>query len=151
MSQQQDALQINPLQRTRKAQPVAEEISDLELVEESQSEPTEDVIGLYRKAEIIEMKYPIDIKNIVPRKVVLNDAFSSVQTPVYDVTCFSSVRYHLGRVGYEIKARHPGFQYKIYAYRSTKRFQGTVVSKLRLDYNVDKKKGFVHVNVELLE
>ena len=152
MSQQQDALQIAPLQRTRKAQPTpdTEEISDL-VLEESQSEPTKEVTGPSKKTETIEMKYPIDIVNITPRNVLLNDAFGSVKTPVFDVTCFNSVKYHLGRVGYDIRAQYPGYEYKIYAYRATKRFQGTVVSKLRLDFNVDQKKKFVHVNVELLE
>ena len=149
----QDALPIMPLQRTRKAQPVpaAEEISDLVLEENTESEPTKEVTGPSKKTETIEMKYPIDIKNIVPRNVLLNDAFGSVNTPVYDVTCFNSVKYHLGRVGYDIKAQYPGYEYKIYAYRATKRFQGTAVNKLKLDFNVDKKKKFVHVNVELLE
>ena len=150
---QQDALQINPLQRTRKVQPVptADEISDLELVEEPQSEPTKETVSPSKKTEIVELKYPIDIVNLIPRNVLLNDAFSSVMTPVYDITCFNSVKYHLGRVGYDIKAQYPGYEYKIYAYRATKRFQGTAVNKLKLDYNVDKKKKFVHVNVELLE
>ena len=144
---QQDSLPITPLERTRKVQPVP----DLELVEEPQSEPTKEVTGPSKKTETIEMKYPIDIVNITPRNVLLNDAFSSVKTPVYDVTCFSAVKFNLARVGNEIRAQYPGYEYKIYAYRSCKRFQGTVVSKLKLDFNVDRKKKFVHVNVELLE
>lgn len=131
--------------------PAAEEISDLELAEEPQSEPTKEVTGPSCKTEIVEMKYPIDIKNIIPRDVRISDVFCSVKTPVYDVTCFNSVKYHLSRVGYDIKAQYPGYEYKIYAYRATKRFHGTAVNKLKLDFNVNPKKKFVHVNVELLE
>lgn len=147
-----EALSPQPLQRTRKVQPTpdTEEISDL-VLEESQSEPTKEATGTSKKTETIELKTPIDIVNLIPRNVLLTDAFSRVQTTVYDISSFSRVKYHLGRVGYDIRAQYPGYEYKIYTYRATKRFQGTVVSKLKLDYNVDKKKKFVHVNVELLE
>ena len=152
MSQQQDTLPIAPLQRSRKAQPVpdAEEISDL-VPEESQSEPTKEVTGQSKKTETIEMKYPIDIVNITPRNVLLNDAFSSVMTPVYDVSSFSSVKYNLGRVGYDIRTQYPGYEFRIYSYRATKKYKGTVVNRLKLDFNINHKKRFVHVNLELLE
>ena len=148
---QQDSLPIVPPQRTRKAQPVAEEISDLELVEEPKSEPTKEVTGQSKKTETIEMKYPIDIVNITPRNVLLNDAFSSVMTPVYDVSSFSSVKYNLGRVGYDIRTQYPGYEFRIYSYRATKKYKGTVVNRLKLDFNINHKKRFVHVNLELLE
>ena len=156
------SLPIVPLQRTRKQQAIADNVptvilpllaeSDLELEEAFESKPINipQVTGANKKTEIIEMKYPFDIKNLIPRDMRITNQFGSVNTKTYDITCFSSAKYHLGIVGYDIKKEYPGYEYQIYAYRAIKKTEGTLITKLKLDFNVDHKKKFVHVNVELL-
>jgi hypothetical protein len=120
-------LDQQPLQRTRKHMPVVEPVieSDLEL-EDLEIEPSKPIIipqvtGPNKKTEVIEMKFPIDVKNLIPRDMLVNNPFGSVTTKTYDITCFSSAKYNLGIVGYDIKKDYPGYEYQIYAYRATKR------------------------------
>ena len=102
------------------------------------------------KTEIITLNYPINISKLITREMILKDPFSSVNTKVYDITCFSSVKFHLGKTSREISEAYPGYEYKIYAYRATKKAPGEVIERLKLFFKFDHSKKFIHVNVELL-
>ena len=114
---------------------------------------TWDTLTPVKKASsTIDLKFPIDIKNIIPRDTILQDAFGRCTTKTYDVTCFSSIKYTMTQLGFALKKMYGQYQWRIYAYRSTKRgsSKSTVISKLKLDFNFDHAKKFIHVNVELL-
>jgi hypothetical protein len=96
------------------------------------------------------MKYPIDVKNLIVRNTKVFDMFGSTMQKTYDVSTFSSIQFHLRQTGAKITTKYPGYQYRIYAYRATWRSENPVITKLRLNYNIDNTKKFVHVNVELL-
>ncbi len=102
------------------------------------------------KTEIITLKFPINISKLIPREMKLSDSFSSVKTKVYDITCFSSVKFHLGQTSREISKELPDYEYKIYAYRATKRCVEDDIGRLKLLYKYDHTKRFVHINVEML-
>ena len=103
------------------------------------------------KTEIITLNYPIDISRLIAREMVLKDQFSSVKTEVFDISYFSSVKFHLGNVSKEISESYPGYDFKIYVYRATRRSPGNIINRLRLTYKFDHHhKKFVHVNVEML-
>jgi hypothetical protein len=102
------------------------------------------------KTEIIALKFPINISKLIPREMKLSDSFSSVKTKVYDITCFSSVKFHLGQTSREISKELPDYEYKIYAYRATKRCVEDNIGRLKLLYKYDHTKRFVHINVEML-
>ena len=150
MSQPKPVLIPPPLERTRKIQPIADDLELEEDILESKPINIPQVTNQNKKTEIIEMKYPFDIKNIIPRDMRITNQFGSVNTTTYDITCFRSAKYNLGAVGYDIKKEYPGYEYQIYAYRAIKKTENTLITKLKLDFNVDHKKKFVHVNVELL-
>lgn len=102
------------------------------------------------KTEIITLNYPINISKLIAREMKIADPFSSVNTKVFDVTCFSSVKFHLGKTSREIAKAYPDYEYKIYAYRATKKSPGNVIDRLKLTHKYDHNKKFVHVNVEML-
>ncbi len=102
------------------------------------------------KTEIITLKFPINISKLIPREMKLSDSFSSVKTKGYDITCFSSVKFHLGQTSREISKELPDYEYKIYAYRATKRCVQDDIGRLKPLYKYDHTKRFVHINVEML-
>ena len=102
------------------------------------------------KTEIITLTYPIDISKLIPREMIIKDPFSSVNTKVFDISCFNSVKFHLGKVARDIAKAHPDYEFKIYVYRATTRSPGNVIDRLILFYKFDHRKKFVHVNVGML-
>ena len=104
-----------------------------------------------KKTENIVLKYPIDIKNLIPREVLVHDDFGSSKQTVYDVSSFSAITYLTKQTGFTIRKDYPDYQFRIYSYRATSKSMkaGTVVGNIRLNYSIDHYKQFVHVNMEL--
>lgn len=102
------------------------------------------------KNEIVELKYPFDIVNLKPKEILVKDIGSSVMTQTWDVTCFSTVKFHLSKLDRQISKDYPGCQHKIYAYRATKKGDNTLITKMKFSYKIDHFTKFVHVNVELI-
>ena len=99
----------------------------------------------------IPLKYPINISRLIPRDSVLIDAFGRCATKTLDITCFSSVKFVMTQLGFAIRNQHPDFHWRVYAYRSIRKTKEDVVGNLKLDFNIDLAKKFIHVNVELLK
>lgn len=97
------------------------------------------------------LKYPFDVKNIRDKQVTTTGPFGYYPESCYDVSCFNSVKFVCGIVCKEIAILFPGYQFKIYAYRSKKKTSGTVIGRMRFNLKPDHKKKFVHINVDLLE
>ena len=102
------------------------------------------------KHEIVELKYPFNIVNLKAKEILVKDIGSSVMTQTWDVTCFSTVKFHLSQIDRQIAKDYPGYQHKIYAYRATKKGDSTLIDKMKFSYKVDNYTKFVHVNVELI-
>lgn len=124
-------------------------VDDLELELELEPVVKEKPKQFQNSFKIVDLKYPFDIKNLQAHDVTVYDDFGCSKQHVYDVSCFSSAKYTTKSVCYEISKQYPGYQYRIYSYRATKRMSGTEVKKMKFIFKVDNKKQFVHANVEL--
>lgn len=102
------------------------------------------------KQEIVTLKYPFDIVNLKAKELLVREIGSSIMTQTWDVSCFSTVKYQLSQLDRAIAKEYPGFQHRIYAYRSSKKGVGTVIDKMKFSYKIDHNSKFVHVNVELI-
>lgn len=102
------------------------------------------------KHEIVDLKYPFDISKLKARELLVREIGSSVMTQTWDVTCFSTVKYQLSQLDRAIAKEYPGFQHKIYAYRASKKGNGTLIEKMKFSFKIDHGAKFVHVNVELI-
>lgn len=102
------------------------------------------------KHEIVDLKYPFDIVNIKPRELLVREIGSSVMTKTFDVSCFSTVKFHLSQLDRQIAKDYVGYEHKVYAYRSSKKGVGTVIDKMKFCFKIDHNSKFVHVNVELI-
>ena len=102
------------------------------------------------KTEIVELKYSFNVSKIIPRELLVREIGSSILTQVYDISLFSSVKYQMSQIDRAIGKEFRGYQHKIYAYRATKKSEGTEIGKLKFVYKFDHLKKFVHVNVEMI-
>ena len=104
-----------------------------------------------KKVEEIVLTYPFDIKNLHSKEVSVFDDFGFTKQKVYDVSCFSSMKYVTQQLGCNAYKNYPGYQYRVYSYRAIcKAKDTTVINKLRVVYSFDHYKKFVHINIELL-
>lgn len=102
------------------------------------------------KNEIVDLKFPFDIVNLKARTLLVKDIGSSLLTKTWDVTCFSTVKFQLSQIDRAIAKDYPEYQHKVYAYRATKKGNGTIIDKMKFFYKIDHNTKFVHVNVELI-
>lgn len=98
---------------------------------------------------MVPLKYPINISNLIPRDTVVTDAFGRCAQKTYDVTCFSSIKFVMTQLGYALRELNPDYHWRVYAYRSTRKTKEDEICNLRLHFNLDHTKKFIHVNVEL--
>jgi hypothetical protein len=102
------------------------------------------------KQEIVDLKYPFDISKLKARELLVREIGSSVMTQTWDVSLFSTVKFHLSQLDRQIAKEFPGYQHKIYAYRASKKGDGTLIEKMKFSFKIDHHAKFVHVNVELI-
>ena len=104
-----------------------------------------------KTVEEIVLTYPFDIKNLHSKEVSVFDDFGFTKQKVYDVSCFSSMKYITQQIGRKTHKDYPEYQYRVYAYRAIcKAKDTTVINKLRVFYKFDHYKKFIHINIELL-
>ena len=101
-------------------------------------------------SEVVTLKYPIDIKNLKVKEVMIPDQFGCSKQKVYDPSSFSSIKYILQQQGRKIAKEYPGYQYRIYMYRAVLKGKFTWIPQIKFNFNVSDHSHFVHVNVELL-
>lgn len=102
------------------------------------------------KQEIVTLKYPFDISKLKARELLVREIGSSIMTKTFDVSCFSTVKFHVSQLDRQIAKDYVGYEHKVYCYRASKKGVGTVIEKMKFSYKIDHNSKFVHVNVELI-
>lgn len=103
-------------------------------------------------SEVIDLKFPFNIKNIVPKKVQLFDECGAIFKTVYDVSTFSTIKFQMKQINAKIRKEHPDYSSRIYAYRAERKTKDDEITRLKVKYNFTTYQDipFCHIEIELV-